>query len=335
MKRMVFSRPSLALLFTVGLAVLGDKFRELQLLYAATEEGVRYIFIPDPRKWPGSVVGHLRSKNLVRSENTVNNVSFYQMNSFIVRKNENELPATKATILRVDQDGHTEEFSGEVMQADDDCFCDVHSLTPKVASSSTRGRGGSVIISTAEARPEVKGELRRACQDGLSPIRPQEGYEDLALGDYSGVYDGKFTVKLTLFREDPPDFVIRECEARSLGILKKVVYRKVCNFLIAMLVFEKDGVPYFFRVVLSPGLTAIFSKDCCKRSSNRSYDLVAARERSHGYAQASCSFHLDRSAGKFSSKYIMDWDSVFKVGFTLRPRACPRRLKIDAATLES
>ncbi|KAF4719599.1 hypothetical protein FOZ63_016132, partial [Perkinsus olseni] len=84
------------LLFTVGLAVLGEKFRELQLLYAATEEGVRYIFIPDRRN-------------------------------------------------------------------------------------------------TAEARPEVKGELRRACRDGLSPIRPQEGYEDLALGDYSGVYDGKFT----------------------------------------------------------------------------------------------------------------------------------------------
>ncbi|KAF4652822.1 hypothetical protein FOL46_009489, partial [Perkinsus olseni] len=235
----VLSRPSLVLLFTVGLAVLSDKFRELQLLYAATEEGVRYIFIPDPRKWSGSVVGHLRSKNLVRSEHTVNNVSSYQMNSFIERKNENEQPATKATILRVDQDGHTEESQA----------------------------------STAEARPEVKGELRRACRDGLSPIRPQEGYEDLALGDYSGVYDGKFTIKLTLFREDPPDFVLRECEARSLGTLKKVVYRKVCNFLIAMLVFEKDGVTYFFRIVLAPGLTAIFSQ-------NVKYLLfhVAARE---------------------------------------------------------
>ncbi|KAF4755610.1 hypothetical protein FOZ62_013889, partial [Perkinsus olseni] len=300
----------------LSLLVVGDKYRELQFLYAATEDRIHYVFIPDPRNWAERVLPHLRSKGLIRSEYTVEGVKFLQANSYIVKADDNIDPVDGATILRVDHHGFTEEFVGSVGQGEDErCFSDVRRATPRVLSLPS-GAVGPLLFTMEEARVDVLSELWSVCRDGLTPIRPQRGDQDRIVGTYSGAHKGKFSMQLTLSRDAPPDFRMHECQPGELGQLRKVVYHNVCNFLIVNLVFQKSGRSYFFRVVLTPSLPGPPAGTVCREEVS-SYDLVKPqRSRSRPRAQPSCHFNLDSEVGKFHSSNIMRWDSIFKPGFT-------------------
>ncbi|KAF4692983.1 hypothetical protein FOZ62_012615 [Perkinsus olseni] len=304
--------------FVVLTSVLaGDKFRELQFLYADTGQDVHYLFIPDSRRRSGVALPQLRERDLIRSEHIADGVEFLQMNSYIVKAEGNEGPIKEATILRLDKHGQTHEFSARVVQGKDGgCFRDVHSATPSVVGFPKRSGLGMLMFSMEKASPEIEGELKRVCRDGLSPILPQEGDQDLAVGDYGGAYEGKLVINMTLFRDGPPGVALRECKPGSLGTLRKVVYQKLCNFLVAMPVFKKDGITYFYRILLTPGLPVISAVNICKRSSI-SYDLVEPLPRTGGpRARASCSFYIGKSTEKIRSSRMMDWDNALKLGFT-------------------
>ncbi|KAF4652728.1 hypothetical protein FOZ61_009459 [Perkinsus olseni] len=327
----------LTVVSALSLVVVGDKYRELQFLYAATEDRIHYVFIPDPRNWAERVLPHLRSKGLIRSEYSVEGVKFLQANSYIVKVDDNIDPVDGATILRVDQHGFTEEFVGSVGQGDDGrCFADVRTSTPKVMSLPGRSDAVSPLLFTMEeARVEVLSELWSVCRDGLTPIRPQRGDQDRIIGTYSGAYKGKFSMQLTLSRDAPPDLRIQECEPGELGLLRKVVYHNICNFLIVNPVFRKSGRSYYFRVVLTPSLPGPPAGTVCNEEV-RSYDLVKLeRSRSRPPAQPSCHFNSDSEVGKFHSSNIMRWDSIFKPGFTVRSRGVTVRSRLTEATFTS
>ncbi|KAF4689924.1 hypothetical protein FOZ63_032541 [Perkinsus olseni] len=307
--------------------VAGDKFRELQFLYADAGEDVHYLFIPDSRR---------RERDLIRSEHVANGVEFLQMNSYIVKADGNEGPTKEAIILRLNKHGQTGEFSARVVQGKDDgCFRDVHSATPRVVGFPERPGFGMLMFNMEKASPEIERELERVCRDGLSTILPQEGDQHLAVGDYGGAYDGKLAINMTLFRDGPPRVDLHECKPGSLGTLRKLVYHKVCNFLVAMPVFKKDGITYFYRILLTPGLPVISAVNICKRAS-RSYDLVEPPPRTERpRAKASCSFYVGKSTEKIRSSRMMDWDNALKLGFTVRPRGVPRRAILPSGPLKS
>ncbi|KAF4652821.1 hypothetical protein FOL46_009488 [Perkinsus olseni] len=316
--------------------VAADKFRELQFLYAHTGGDVHYLFIPDSRRRSGAALPQLRERDLIRSKHIADGVEFLQMNSYIVKAEGNEGPTKEATILRLNNHGQTREFSARVVQGKDSgCFRDVHSATPSVVGFPERPGFGMLMFNMEKASPEIESELVRVCRDGLSPILPQEGDRDLAVGDYGGAYDGKLAINMTLIRDGPPRVALRECQPGSLGTLRKVVYQKLCNFLVAVPVFKKDGITYFYRILLTPGLPVISAGNICKRSS-RSYDLVEPLPRTGGpRARASCSFHIGKSTEKIHSSRMMDWDNALKLGFSVRPRGLPRRARLPSGPFKA
>lgn len=316
----------------VSLVTAGkDKFRELQLLYAATEERVHYIFIPDPRTWPRGVLSHLREKNLIRSEYIVDGVRVVHANSYIVKADDNDLSAVDATILRVDEQGLTEEFSAAVAQDGRQCFSSVHTINPRVVLFPGKSHSSHLELGVGDARQDVRSDLWRLCENGLVAIRPQHGDQERVAGSYSGAYRDRFTMTLELFKDSPPKVSLQECEPGTLGKLVKVVYHNVCNFLIVHPIFQKNEQSYFFRIVLTPGITDLLTDITCKKSK-RSYDLVRPqRERSTPRAPPSCAFYLENDKS-FSSSNIFTWDQILRVGFTVRHRGIPRRSGLTDAT---